>query len=200
MTNTTISTVTYDNSKHSSEFLKIPYITTIINCVPKYNIDNLSENINRASAITEIIAIVFDFDIAAKIEAGIFEYTLIYGLNNNVILKLLPAVYQDKLFNIIDNIKNKKFVEKLTKSDDACYLQKLAFMRPCEICPEKWETIIRKNKLREEKRNNVATTDLYMCNKCKERRCTVMEMQTRSGDEAVTRFITCLNCNITFKK
>ena len=60
--------------------------------------------------------------------------------------------------------------------------------------------IIRKNKLRAEKRENIAVTDLYQCYKCKGRRCRMMELQTRSSDEPATKFITCLDCYTVMKK
>ena len=43
-------------------------------------------------------------------------------------------------------------------------------------------------------------TDLYKCYKCKERKCKVIQLQTRSADEPMTNFITCLVCFNTFTK
>ncbi|GAA5834940.1 hypothetical protein JCM3766R1_002047 [Sporobolomyces carnicolor] len=40
-----------------------------------------------------------------------------------------------------------------------------------------------------------AETDAFQCGKCKERRCMYYQMQTRSADEPMTTFVTCLNCN-----
>ena len=37
-------------------------------------------------------------------------------------------------------------------------------------------------------------TDQFKCGKCKKRECTYYELQTRSADEPMTLFITCLNC------
>lgn len=42
-------------------------------------------------------------------------------------------------------------------------------------------------------------TDLYRCGKCQQRKCTYFEMQTRSADEPMTCFITCLNCGNRWK-
>ncbi|KAJ3090394.1 RNA polymerase II elongation factor [Quaeritorhiza haematococci] len=40
-----------------------------------------------------------------------------------------------------------------------------------------------------------AETDQFKCGKCKSRRCKYFQMQTRSADEPMTTFVTCLNCN-----
>jgi transcription elongation factor S-II len=44
-----------------------------------------------------------------------------------------------------------------------------------------------------------ATTDQFQCAKCKERKCTYYQMQTRSADEPMTTFVSCLNCNNRWK-
>ena len=38
------------------------------------------------------------------------------------------------------------------------------------------------------------STDLLKCGKCRERKCTYFEMQTRSADEPMTVFVLCNNC------
>lgn len=44
-----------------------------------------------------------------------------------------------------------------------------------------------------------ASTDAFQCSKCKERKCTYYQMQTRSADEPMTTFVTCVNCNNRWK-
>jgi len=45
-----------------------------------------------------------------------------------------------------------------------------------------------------------AETDQFQCNKCKKRRCTYFQMQTRSADEPMTTFIKCLECGNNWKE
>ena len=45
-----------------------------------------------------------------------------------------------------------------------------------------------------------AMTDMFRCNKCGSRKCIYYELQTRSSDEPMTQFITCLNCNNHWKQ
>lgn len=39
-----------------------------------------------------------------------------------------------------------------------------------------------------------ASTDMFRCGKCKERKCTYFQMQTRSADEPLTTFVSCVHC------
>lgn len=45
-----------------------------------------------------------------------------------------------------------------------------------------------------------AVTDMFFCRRCKQRKCTYYQMQTRSADEPMTTFVTCLNCNNRWKE
>ncbi|KAG2388399.1 hypothetical protein C9374_000563 [Naegleria lovaniensis] len=43
-------------------------------------------------------------------------------------------------------------------------------------------------------------SSMFRCGKCKQTKCTYFEMQTRSADEPMTAFITCLNCGNKWKQ
>jgi len=45
----------------------------------------------------------------------------------------------------------------------------------------------------------VAETDMFKCGRCRQRKCTYYQMQTRSADEPMTTFVTCVNCNNRWK-
>ena len=66
-----------------------------------------------------------------------------------------------------------------------------------EMDPSKWQVLIDKKKAIEANKYNQnmkATTDMFTCKKCKSKRCTHYELQTRSADEPATIFVTCLDC------
>ncbi|KAK8925630.1 hypothetical protein KSP39_PZI018609 [Platanthera zijinensis] len=44
-----------------------------------------------------------------------------------------------------------------------------------------------------------ATTDQFRCGRCGQRKCTYYQLQTRSADEPMTTFVTCVNCNKHWK-
>lgn len=54
----------------------------------------------------------------------------------------------------------------------------------------KWEMQERRTDLQ----THVTVTDAWRCGKCRERKCSYYQMQTRSADEPMTTFVRCLNC------
>ena len=68
--------------------------------------------------------------------------------------------------------------------------------------PEKWEELVQNKIKRDNAKYNVdmeAATEEFMCYKCKKRKCTYYELQTRSADEPMTTFVSCLNCGNRWK-
>jgi transcription elongation factor S-II len=71
-----------------------------------------------------------------------------------------------------------------------------------ELYPELWEDILLKNKKKMDLLQTESVqkgTSMFKCGKCKERNCTYFQLQTRSADEPMTTFVTCLNCNNRWK-
>ena len=48
--------------------------------------------------------------------------------------------------------------------------------------------------------NQEAMTNLFKCRKCGSRETSYYEVQTRSADEPMTQFITCLKCDNRWKQ
>lgn len=44
-----------------------------------------------------------------------------------------------------------------------------------------------------------ASTNEFTCGRCKKKECTYYQLQTRSADEPMTTFVTCVNCNNRWK-
>ena len=89
---------------------------------------------------------------------------------------------------IIEKIKNKEID-----------IKDLPYLDPSELNPEYWKKIKERKEHIEHKKNNMATTDLYECKKCKQRKSVTWQLQTRSADEPMTTFVRCVNCGFTFK-
>ena len=61
----------------------------------------------------------------------------------------------------------------------------------------RWAESFNQQQIREKRQlegNKSMATDQFLCTRCFKRECTYYEMQTRSADEPMTIFITCLNC------
>ena len=142
--------------------------------------------------------------ISTNIEKGIFNWTVQHASKNNIVKKwsnsFFVTLYIDRLRSVYINLK---------KPDVACAVmsgniksQEIAFMTHQDICPEKWKKLIEDKKIRDKQKyepNIEASTDNFTCNKCKSKKCTYYQLQTRSADEPMTTFVTCLECGKRWK-
>ncbi len=137
-------------------------------------------------------------NISDKIEEGIFNFSNEYA-NLNETPFLLQSIYDTKyeeILLLLSNKDSKTLIDALNGKFDP---EKLAYMKPEELNPEKYEQIIKKRELEEYKKNNGASSDAFTCAKCKKSKCKIEQKQTRAGDEPPTTFVTCLECNHVFK-
>jgi hypothetical protein len=73
----------------------------------------------------------------------------------------------------------------------------VAFLAPHEAFPERWREVLEAKVQRDEytyNRKPEAMTDQYKCKRCHKRECVYYEQQTRSCDEPMSLFITCISC------
>ena len=70
-------------------------------------------------------------------------------------------------------------------------------MNIMEYAPHLYKELTERQVLREQNQlegNKAMATDKFKCGRCHKREATYYELQTRSADEPMTKFITCLNC------
>ncbi len=73
----------------------------------------------------------------------------------------------------------------------------IAEMDVYQLFEGRWHDSFQAQQMREKRQlegNKAMATDRFLCSRCHKRECTYYEMQTRSADEPMTIFITCLNC------
>ena len=137
--------------------------------------------------------------IAVKIEKSIYNFSKEYAETNDTPY-LIQSIYDSKSEEIICQLNDTDSQHLITglknKKIDAT---KVAFMKPEEINPEKYENFIKKREMEEYKKLNTVGSSVFTCTKCKKANCTVTQKQTRAGDEPPTTFVTCLECGNTFK-
>jgi transcription elongation factor S-II len=139
-----------------------------------------------------------------NLEKGIYNYCIKEATSRQIVKKwdnvYFTHLYIDKLRSVYCNLNNpeliKRIVSKVIKPHE------VAFMTHQEIIPDKWEILLRDKKTREE---NIyapkleASTDGFTCRKCKSKECSYYQLQTRSADEPMTTFVTCITCGNRWK-
>jgi transcription elongation factor S-II len=152
----------------------------------------------RENTISKFKKIIND-KIAKDVENSIYNFSKEYATINETPY-LLDSIYDTKSEEILAQLTNKEsdFLVKALKSNKIDPT-KIAFMKPEELDPDKYNSIIKKQQMAEYKKNNTEGSSIFTCSKCKKSKCSVTTKQTRSGDEPPTTFVNCLECGHTFK-
>jgi len=140
-----------------------------------------------------------------SLEKAIFESTYHTAQKKYIACnwKVLPfcELYRQCIRAVVSNIHPESPVQNsrlLTRVHEGEFsLSAIPFMSAYEMFPEKWFALKDKLLQREQKileGNKSRATDQFKCRRCQKRECTYYELQTRSADEPMTIFITCLNC------
>ena len=140
---------------------------------------------------------------SSNLEKGIFNYTLKESDQFKVVKKWdnkkFVQIYLDRLRSIMKNLKGDILNQV---ADGTIKAHVVAFMTHQELQPERWATLIDTKTKRDKNKfeiNMAASTDTFTCRKCKGNQCTYYQMQTRSADEPMTTFVTCLLCSTRWK-
>jgi DNA-directed RNA polymerase subunit M/transcription elongation factor TFIIS len=140
---------------------------------------------------------------ATNLEKAIFNYAIKEATKKKIIKKwenpFFAQIYTDRLRTIHRNL-NKEIIAAIKSGE--LTPQQFAFMTHQEMNPEHWAELIQQKVKRDASKFNTnieASTDMYTCKKCRSKRCTYYEMQTRSADEPATIFVTCLDCGKHFR-
>lgn len=140
-----------------------------------------------------------------NLEIGIFNYAIKEATNKKIIKKwdnpAFVTIYKDHLRTIYTNLKNQDIIKNIKSGDLAP--KTFAFMTHQEMNPYQWKTMIENHIKRVASKystNVEAMTEMFTCKKCKSKKCTYYELQTRSADEPSTIFITCIDCGKHWKQ
>lgn len=142
--------------------------------------------------------------IASNLEKAIFNYAIKEATQKKIIKKwenpYFKQLYVDRLRTIVNNLKHQEILQQLQSEE--LKPQVFAFMTHQEMNPERWSSLIQQKIKRDASKFNTnieASTDMFTCKKCKSKKCTYYELQTRSADEPATIFVTCLDCGKHWK-
>ena len=141
---------------------------------------------------------------AKNIEINIFNYSVNQCKTRNIVRKwdnkYFVQIYTDKFRSIYNNInpindENKDILESIKNKKIST--QNIAFMTHQELKPYLWKELIDAKINRDKnigKNDELLATDEFTCFKCKKNKCTYYQLQTRSADEPMTTFVSCLIC------
>ena len=158
--------------------------------------------VNVRGKLTELVK---NPNIALNIEKGIYNNSLKVATERNIVKKwenvYFSQIYTDRLRAVYINLKNDDaLLSKVQKKEIKAHL--LGFMTHQEMNPVKWQLLL---DLKTEKEKNMyspnieGNTDNFTCRKCKSNKCSYYQLQTRSADEPMTTFVTCINCGVRWK-
>lgn len=142
--------------------------------------------------------------IARHLERATYNHTLTMATNKKIVKKWdnhnFVNLYLTQIYRMMNIMNDTTILDKLL--DKTMQPRSIPSMSPQELCPAKWNALIQM-KLERDKNmfneDNQATTDQFPCWKCKKNKCVFYELQTSSGDESTTIFITCLSCGNRWK-
>jgi transcription elongation factor S-II len=147
----------------------------------------------------------FTPDDILSLERSIFEVTFEHAQKNYIPLSwrspLFGEAYRQTLRSVLSNIhpkspvNNSRLLRRVIEGEFP--LSRIPTLTSYEMYPENWFELKDKLVQREQKileGNKSRATDQFKCRRCHKRECTYYELQTRSADEPMTIFITCLNC------
>jgi transcription elongation factor S-II len=140
---------------------------------------------------------------SSNLEKGIFNYALKEADQRKIVKKWdnkhFVQIYLDRLRSIYINL-NDSIIEQINNGTVKAHV--VAFMTHQELNPDKWTTLIEAKAKRDANKfetNIAAATDTFTCRKCKGNQCTYYQMQTRSADEPMTCYISCVLCGNRWK-
>jgi len=166
---------------------------------------------NRNKSVKILNNIINDELLSRNIEKNIYnsiiEICKLKNINKNWNNKLFIDLYLSKIRSIYVNINKNSYIKNTTFLDriksGEIDIEKIANLSVHDIFPDNWKYIMevqsKRDKIKYELKPE-AMTDTFKCNKCGSRETSYYEVQTRSADEPMTQFITCLNCNARWKQ
>lgn len=147
---------------------------------------------------------------SANIEKSIFNWAIGRCKKNDQVPawdnKFFKHVYKQKAISINFNLKNSKNVLKDRIMAGEVSTRTIANLRPEELILDgPYAQTIKAQEVKALKvdlaqgRMDETKVGIFTCGKCKSMKTTYYEMQTRSADEPMTAFITCLDCGKRWK-
>jgi len=166
---------------------------------------------NCIDKFSEILKLPKEDNIILNLEKGIFNETIKYCKSFKSELKWVNPVFNNQYFKLFRKIysnitytPNSSDVKKKIL-DGTWKAENIASMKHEELYPElhsniKLQVMIKLKKIEKYVNSEIQEHDgFFKCGRCKSMKTTYTQVQTRSADEPMTTFVTCLNCEYRWK-
>ena len=174
----------------------------------KYSSD---KDIRRNKMVEKFNVLLNDKTLSKNIEKSIYNYVIDTAKERNIMRKwnniIFLNLYINKIISVYSNLDGNSYIQNnyllneiLKNNIDS---GKIANLSVYNIFPDNWKALLNEKSKRDELKYKLkpeAMTDQFKCRKCYSRSCSYYEVQTRSADEPMTQFITCLNCKNRWKQ
>lgn len=169
----------------------------------------IEEPVNEVKRINKILNTEWSCDdYHTLIEKSIYNFTIKEARE-----KMVERTWSNKFFCFLYKKNYNKVYSNICTNKNATFvMNKLKYgywnpesiieMSHEELYPEMWEEFIIKNKKKMDLlslENKQQGSTMFKCGRCKKNNCTYFQLQTRSADEPMTTFVTCLDCNNRWK-
>jgi DNA-directed RNA polymerase subunit M/transcription elongation factor TFIIS len=165
----------------------------------------------RIKMVSYMDRIIQDIKLTRKIEKSIYNYVITLSKDKNIqrrwINPIFKKLYHSKIISIYTNLKNDSYIKNETFlqriKEDKIKATAIGTLSVYDIFPDNWKELLNAKSKRDKIKYELkpeAMTNLFKCRKCGSRETSYYEVQTRSADEPMTQFITCLKCENRWKQ
>ncbi|WIA10844.1 hypothetical protein OEZ85_011010 [Tetradesmus obliquus] len=165
----------------------------------------------RRARVTAQLQRVFDGDsvLAHNLELAIFNHSIAHAT-----LKGIPRQWQSSAFCACYSTKARSMLYNLRLPsnprlrqqvmDGTISVRQLVKLSPQDMYPERWVSVLydvarMANRRMAPQPGFGMGEGAFVCSRCKSKRTTYFQLQTRSADEPMTTFVTCLDCSKRWK-
>jgi transcription elongation factor S-II len=142
-------------------------------------------------------------DVSVALEHALLQHVVTQCKNHNITVdwnnRVFWNAYRSRAIVLFENLQY-GWIEKLNSGETD--MKQYAEMNVVDLCPARWkETVEKIIEMEKNMYTQETTASIFMyCSRCKKKsKCTYYQMQTRSADEPMTTFVTCIECDKHWK-
>ena len=143
---------------------------------------------------------------AEKLEKSVYNFTIAKATKQRIERswsnKFFKMFYKNKANSLNHNLKYGILVSAIKNKTHK--MKHIPYLLSWELWPEMYEAHFQKKLTKEmiqlqDQANMQNTSGMFSCGKCKSECTTYFSLQTRSADEPMTNYITCMKCGHKWK-